>query len=51
MKKTLILIFIFLFNSNLFANDWRTKKGGIILDEFKVNKKMVLPLDPGKWIG
>ena len=50
MKKTLILIFIFLFNSNLFANDWRTKKGGIILDEFKVNKKMVLPLDPGKWI-
>ncbi len=49
MKKILLLIFIYLFFSQVSANDWRTKKGSFINNEFKESKKMILPLDEGEW--
>ena len=49
MKKILLIIFIYLFFSQVSANDWRAKKGSVINNEFKVNKNMILPLDEGEW--
>ena len=49
MKKILLLTFIYLFFSQVSADDWRAKKGSVINDEFKVNDKMILPLDKGEW--
>lgn len=49
MKKILLFIFIYLFFSQVSANDWRAKKGSVINNEFKVNKNMILPLDEGEW--
>tara|TARA_B100001027_G_C16219861_1_gene309269 strand:+ start:59 stop:295 length:237 start_codon:yes stop_codon:yes gene_type:complete len=39
MKKILLIIFIYLFFSQVSANDWRTKKGSFINNEFKESKK------------
>ena len=49
MKKTVILIFFHFFFSQVSADDWRAKKGSVINDEFKVNDKMILPLNNGEW--
>ena len=37
------------FFSQVSADDWRAKKGSVINGEFKVNDKMILPLDKGEW--
>ncbi len=50
MKKFLSILLILFVHSQVLANDWRTKKGEKIRGEFKVNKNMVLPLDPGEWL-
>ncbi len=49
MKKFIIIFFISIVSSQALANDWRTQKGETISGEFKVNKNMRLPLDPGNW--
>ncbi len=54
--KLIILLLIFFFQTNAYSeriwtktNDWRTIKGEKISGEFKVNKKMILPLPSGAW--
>ena len=47
-KKFLIIIIFFLSQSILFANDFNSLKGEKIFNEFKINKKMKLPI-PGEW--
>ena len=50
MKKSLVIIFIgLLWSTNIYSNDWYTRINEKIYDEFKVNKKMKLPLDGGEW--
>ena len=50
MKKLLVTVFIgLLWNTNIYSNDWYTQINEKIYDEFKVNKKMKLPLDSGEW--
>ncbi|MDC0477309.1 SHOCT domain-containing protein [Pelagibacteraceae bacterium] len=51
MKKLLaIIVLSLLWNINVYSNDWNTRINEKIYDEFKVNKKMKLPLDSGEWI-
>ena len=38
-----------LWSTNIYSNDWYTRINEKIYDEFKVNKKMKLPLDGGEW--
>tara|TARA_B100001248_G_scaffold258383_1_gene242430 strand:- start:995 stop:1960 length:966 start_codon:yes stop_codon:yes gene_type:complete len=54
--KLIILLLIFFFQTNAYSeriwkktNDWRTIKGEKISGEFRVNKKMILPLPSGEW--
>lgn len=47
-KKFLTTIIFLFFQSFLFANDFNSIKGEKIFNEFKINKKMKLPL-PGEW--
>mgnify|MGYP001480846376 CR=1 FL=1 len=47
-KIIILLILIFNFQKNLLANDFNSLKGEKILNQFKVNKKMKLPI-PGEW--
>ena len=56
MRKLFVLFLIFFFQTNANSekiwkknNDWRTMKGEKISGEFKVNKKMILPLPDGEW--
>ena len=48
MKKFLIMIIFYLFQNTLLANDFNSLKGEKIFNEFKINKKMKLPM-PGEW--
>ena len=51
MKKLLAMIVLgLLWSVNVYTNDWYTQIDEKIYDEFKVNKKMKLPLDSGEWI-
>ena len=51
MKKLLaIIVLSLLWSANVYPNDWYTMVNEKIYDEFKVNKKMKLPLDSGEWI-
>ena len=47
-KKFLIIIIFSLSQNILFANDFNSLKGEKIFNEFKINKKMKLPI-PGEW--
>ena len=47
-KSIIFLILIFIFQKNLFANDFNSLKGDKISNQFKVNKKMVFPIE-GEW--
>ncbi len=50
MKKIILLILVCFFHSQVLADDWRTKKGTTIEDQFRVNNNMILPLDKGQWL-
>jgi len=47
-KTIIFLILIFIFQKNLFANDFNSLKGEKISNQFKVNKKMIFPIE-GEW--
>lgn len=47
-KKIFLTILLFFITNNLFANDFNSLKGERIFNEFKVSKKMKLPM-PGEW--
>ena len=50
MKRFFLFLFLILNFQNLYANDWGTQLNEIIRNEFKVNDKMILPLDDGEWL-
>ena len=55
LKRLLLLFFLIFFTFQISytfewkTNDWQTKRGGIISNNFKDNKKMSFPLEAGEW--
>ena len=49
--KFFFLVFFFIININYVkADDWGTQLNQTIINEFRVNNKMILPLDDGEWL-
>ena len=50
LKKILLAVLLsYLFSVNAYSTDWNTRLNEKIIGEFRVNKKMTLPLDSGEW--